>query len=134
MSKTTNIGKIGESLVLAKLTELGYQVFLPFGDGSLIDLVVNINGTLKKIQVKTSSYKEGSCIKFSLSSTVNGNKHSYSKNDFDYYALVCLGLNKILLVELDDSTPKTQINFQLVKNSQGRFIDDYLIESMLNCQ
>ena len=132
MSKTTQIGKIGESLVLAKLTELGYQVFLPFGDGSLIDLIVDINGNLKKIQVKTSSVKEDeTCVKFSLSSTVNGVKYSYNEGDFDYYALVCLGINKILLVPLNSQTPKTQINFQLNKDTKNRFIDDYLIENIL---
>ena len=132
MSKTTQIGKIGESLVLAKLTELGYQVFLPFGDGSLIDLIVDINGNLKKIQVKTSSVKEDeTCVKFSLSSTVNGVKYSYNEGDFDYYALVCLGINKILLVPLNSQTPKTQINFQLNKDTKNRFIDDYLIEKIL---
>ena len=132
MSKTTQIGKIGESLVLAKLTELGYQVFLPFGDGSLIDLIVDINGNLKRIQVKTSSVKEDeTCVKFSLSSTVNGVKYSYNEGDFDYYALVCLGINKILLVPLNSQTPKTQINFQLNKDAKNRFIDDYLIEKIL---
>ena len=132
MSKTTQIGKIGESLVLAKLTELGYQVFLPFGDGSIVDLIVDINGSLKKIQVKTSSVRENeTCVKFSLSSTVNGVKYSYNEEDFDYYALVCLGINKILLIPLNSQTPKTQINFQLDKDTKNRFIDDYLIENIL---
>jgi hypothetical protein len=37
---TKNIGNIGEIKVLSKFVELGYTVYIPFGDNSKSDLVV----------------------------------------------------------------------------------------------
>lgn len=46
------IGNIGEAKVLSKFIELGFPVYIPFGDNEKADLVVEFNGKLNKIQIK----------------------------------------------------------------------------------
>ncbi len=48
-------GTIGEFKVKAKLLELGYNVFHNVCDDNGIDLIIEKNGTYKKIQVKTAT-------------------------------------------------------------------------------
>ena len=53
-------GNIGEAKVLAKFIELGYAVYLPFGDNEKADLVVEFNGKLNKyVTAKDLKYNGG---------------------------------------------------------------------------
>ena len=45
-----NIGNIGEAKVLTKFVELGFPVYIPFGDNEKADLIVEFNGKLNKIR------------------------------------------------------------------------------------
>jgi len=36
---TSNIGNIGQAAVINKFTELGVNVYIPFGDGCVTDLI-----------------------------------------------------------------------------------------------
>ena len=42
-------GDIGEAKCLAKMIELGIPVSLPFGDNQRYDMIIDVNGELKKI-------------------------------------------------------------------------------------
>lgn len=43
---------------IAKLTELGYNISIPITDSQGYDLIADLKGTLLKVQVKTTSYKD----------------------------------------------------------------------------
>lgn len=47
--ETKRIGNIGEAKVLSKFIELGYPVYIPFGDNEKADLIAEFNGKLNKI-------------------------------------------------------------------------------------
>lgn len=69
---TKQIGNIGEAKVLSKFVELGLPVYVPFGDNERADLIVEFNGKLNKIQVKTSiNAKDGVMIFDLISSTTH---------------------------------------------------------------
>ncbi len=53
MSKTNRIGDVGELAVASRLAQLGYRVSIPFGHDSPYDLIVEVDGKLKKVQVKS---------------------------------------------------------------------------------
>lgn len=63
------IGNIGEAKVLSKFIELGFPVYIPFGDNEKADLVVEFNGKLNKVQVKTSIDAKNGNVIFDLTSS-----------------------------------------------------------------
>lgn len=53
-----NIGNAGLSMAIAYFDANGYTVSVPLNDTQNYDLVVDMNGVLKKIQVKSTNNKE----------------------------------------------------------------------------
>lgn len=53
-------GNIGLGRVIAYFTSIGKTVLMPLNDTQKYDLVVDCEGTLKRVQVKTSSNKKKS--------------------------------------------------------------------------
>lgn len=49
MKNTNRKGDIAELAVAQKFLELGYYVSFPFGDDSPYDLIVDMNGELKRV-------------------------------------------------------------------------------------
>jgi len=52
MKNTNRKGDIAELSVAKRFMELGYWVSYPFGDDAPYDLIVDIDGELKRVQVK----------------------------------------------------------------------------------
>lgn len=86
-----HIGNIGEAKVLAKFSELGYDVYIPFGKNTRSDMIVEINDSLYKIQVKTCSKLSNGCSKFHLISGCHRADgvylQKYDNTQIDYFAL-----------------------------------------------
>lgn len=60
MNTTVTQGSIGMSAAIYKLTELGYRVAIPLVDNQEYDLIVDIEGDLAKVEVKSTSVKQSS--------------------------------------------------------------------------
>ena len=74
MNKSTfEKGNISEAKFLADALDAGYPVLIPFGDGSRYDMVLEMEGTLKKVQVKTGRLRDGKII-FQTTSNNKGYK------------------------------------------------------------
>jgi len=58
MRTTQRKGDIAVSQAISTFTRMGYDVSLPFTESASYDLVVDIAGKLKKVQVRFSSDKE----------------------------------------------------------------------------
>ena len=92
MKDTVRKGNITELKVQLRLLEMGYNVFVPIGDGNKIDLIAIKDGSIDRIQVKTSRMCRNVYIfnAYSTSRTrsLNGKKPKvkYTKNDIDYMA------------------------------------------------
>jgi hypothetical protein len=134
---TKQIGNITELEVLTYVTKLGYQVSIPFGDRERYDQIWDIKGKLLKIQVKTSSSKDGgNSISFSCRSNtrVNGKtRHSrYTKEEIDYFATFWDG--KCYMVPIEETSGDKKLRFTPPKNGQIKginFAKDYLVEEVL---
>lgn len=57
MTTTVTQGSIGMSAAIYKLTQLGYRVAIPLVDNQEYDLIVDIEKTLCKVEVKSTSVK-----------------------------------------------------------------------------
>ncbi len=137
---TKRIGNIGEAKVLSKFVELGFPVYVPFGDNEKADLIAEFDGKLNKIQVKTTRSIVNGTIAFSLvSSTVhrkNGHKHKYSRDEVDYFACYCIENDSIYLIPVPEQ-PRSGIIIRVTestKNNQKGGINqasDFLIDNVL---
>ena len=112
MKNTCLKGNIVEAKVLAKSIELGYKVFIPFGEGHKCDLIIQTNsGDLKKIQIKACRETKYNSLTMNLYSNGGGyNKVKYSKSDVDYFATEFK--NQFYLIPIEDVETKNTICFK----------------------
>jgi hypothetical protein len=109
-------GDAGLGQAIAYFTLKGYDVALPLTDSADWDLIVEINGELKRVQVKTSSQIEESGI-MKFNANVNGGNMSYNKapklipdQQWDLLFLHHLVTGKQALIPKDALTTKGQVN------------------------
>ncbi len=133
------IGERSEAKIIAKLSEVGYDVLKPFGDNLRYDLVIeDADGKFWRIQCKTGR-SNGDFIEFRTVSfyyhtragrTTNGRK-SYL-GQIDYFAVYCRETDGVYLIPIDH-VGASQMSLRLVptKNSQEknvRWAKDYELE------
>ena len=136
---TSAIGNIGESRVLFELTRLGIQCYLPYCGTGDIDLVANINGILKKIQIKTIIHpnKSGAMEwKTTRQDGFHGKRAPYNHSSIDYFALYCVDTDTVCFVKYEEGFPSFTIsirpdNYPGHRKSGMRFVSDYVAEKVL---
>lgn len=135
---TNLIGNQGEAKLLYELTKRGIPCFIPYGDGSEIDLIAIFNGQLNRIQVKTCQKlnARGSMeCKLTRQEGYHGNRIAYKENSFDYYAFYCIETDTLCLVKVTPDLPQTTISFQIkepqCRTSKIRMAEDYSIDKVL---
>jgi hypothetical protein len=84
---------------------LGYSVSVPLGNFDKYDMIADVDGHLLRIQCKSATYDEvGDYISFNCRSvttnTKKTNRHSYSKDEIDYFATSWNG--KVYLVPVNE--------------------------------
>ena len=105
LSKELQIGKAGEHLVCCDLILQGYNAFLA-DQGLPFDIVIEKNGVLKKVQVKTTTklntYKKAKNIyRFNLKCG-RGSRSRAREIDCDYYAFVALDIKEIAYIPMKE--------------------------------
>jgi len=74
-----NLGEYSESLFATRCLEMGYVVSKPFSHYSRYDLIIDINSSLHRVQVKSTDYlrKDNQCHV----------KIDYTKEEIDWFAV-----------------------------------------------
>lgn len=137
-SKMTQIGQAGVYFVLYDLTLQGYDAFLA-AEGMPYDVVVDVGGKLRRIQVKTtirliSPNKSQNIYRFGTRKA-KGARRRTDVNDIDYFACVALDVVKIGYVPIKqmigkDGKIKNIIEFRtrrLKYNGYGKYLEDHQI-------
>lgn len=131
-------GNITEVECMLAFLKLGYNVLMPYGDCERYDFVVDIEGKLLKIQVKTSSdshIDEGYIIfKCANKTTKEGQfvRHSYTKEQIDYFMTSYNG--QCYLIPVEETSTEKRLRFTSPKNGQLKgisFAKDYELEKMV---
>ena len=132
-------GNLTELQCLTAFYEYGCHVSLPYGENSRYDMIVDVNGKLLKVQVKTSSLKnpdDDSAIEFSCrSSHVNAKgvqNIRYTANEIDYFATFWKGI--CYLIPIQECSVSKTLRFAPPKNGQIKgisFASDYELEKQL---
>jgi len=111
-----------EPICLAKLSEQGFTVSKPFSDHCRYDLVIEKNGDMERVQVKTGRLKDGR-IKFKTESEyANTNDYvrsTYSKEEIDCFVVYCPDNEEIYKINVEN-TPDTAMHLRLDKPKNGQ--------------
>ena len=132
-------GNLGEVRVLSEFVKLGIQCYLPYGDGSGVDLIANFGGKLNRIQVKTTEHlnKAGAMEwKVTRQEGYHGNRVNYSLNDIDYFAFYCIETDIVCLVPFDENFPIQTLSIRLdnytgTRLSTMRFASDFSVKNII---
>lgn len=129
-------GNLTELQCLTAFYQEGCHVSLPYGENSRYDMIVDVNGLLIKVQVKTSSLKGEGAINFSCrSSHVNstGVKNiRYTAQEIDYFATFWEG--QCYLVPVSECSTEKTLRFVPPKSGQLKgitFASEYTIQKQL---
>jgi hypothetical protein len=128
LSKELQLGKAGEHLVCFDLISQGFSAFLS-DQGLPYDVLLDLSGVVKRIQVKTCSQKSNygkskNVYRFSLRSAKGANR-AIKANSIDYVAFVFLDIKKVQYISIEKITTNTGflkqcIDFRLEKTNGGQ--------------
>jgi hypothetical protein len=107
-NNTSRKGEITESVILARLVQLGYECLIPWGHDHRYDIAIDDAGKLVRIQCKTARYVEiWGCLEFNTAITyarVGGKPHIRRgyKGEADYFGVYSPETGKVFLVPVDE--------------------------------
>lgn len=136
---SNQIGNIGEVRVLSEFIKLGIQCYIPYGDGSRVDLIADFGGKLNRIQIKTTEHlnRAGAMEwKVTRQEGYHGNRTEYSQNDIDYFAFYCVDTDIVCLVPFDDNFTASSLSIRLDdymgnRLKTMRFASDYSVKNIV---
>lgn len=105
---TNQIGSLAELKVIEHCLKNNIQVFLPFGDGNIVDMILVINGKCLKAQVKsTETGQDDGVMTFKTcsakSTRTNGECHHYTKDEIDIFLLYSFVYDEIYVLPIQDA-------------------------------
>lgn len=127
MGETIYKGDVALTQIVAEITRQRGIVFVPISEHSRVDLVAELNGLLKKIQVKSGRLRDGSII-VDLRSSWSNKSGSYSikrdKDDYDILAVYCPQNNKCYFIDMEkiENVSSIQIRVDSVEKCNARLV------------
>jgi hypothetical protein len=125
-------GNAAEAGVLQACVRAGLPVYLPFGGGSPVDLVVlTPSGVPVRVQVKCGRIR-GACVAFNMHGTDHGRGPIDYRGRADVIAAYAGEINRVFVIAVDDA-PTRMVSLRLApaRNNQRkrvRMADDYAFE------
>lgn len=115
------IAKEGELRFAAEFIRKGWNIFLPYGEDSPVDLLIEKNGEFKRVQIKSTCPSKG-VIHCRLKSSNNWQVKKYTKKEVDLFGIYdCLNKNGYLLnIEEVDGMTEACLRLEKAKNNQER--------------
>ena len=136
---TSEIGNLGEIAAIKKFLELGVRVYIPFGDGNVVDLIAEWNNKLYKIQVKTTEkILENSFMCWSIThqNGYHGSRKNYTDEEVDFFVLYCIESESLCLVPYSEIKDLGTVIIRLdsydgIRKKGMRFEKDYNFENYI---
>ena len=130
---TTNFkGDLAIAKVILTATQKGYTISKPLSDSARYDLILDINGILKRVQVK---YADGKCsqatgvIRVGLEKVYKGKKLFYSDQDIDLLLVYLPKIDKICSFYAKDYSEKRNLFIRYIPAKNGQSKGCLLAES-----
>ena len=134
MNTTTHLGDIAELLAAGELARRGYIVARPLTNGAPYDLLVDVGGSIKKVQVKKAGKPIHGAMRVALcaSKSHRGRKSVLYHGKVDCVIAVDCDKNAFYAFTGDDlKGPQIYIRVEESKNKQTarvRLASDYTID------
>ena len=135
---TNQVGNLGELKVIEACLRNGIQVFTPFGDGSVVDLILVVNGVCLKAQVKSTETNNDGVMTFKMKSEKSTRQadttHKYTKDEIDIFLLYSFAYDEVYVLPIEDAPDSA---FAMRHDNPSRrlktmhFAEDYLFEKMI---
>ena len=113
------LAKEGELRFASEFIRKGWNIFLPYGEDSPIDLLIEKDGSYKRIQVKTTKPING-VIHCRLKSSNNWQVKKYSKDDIDYFGIYDYENKKGYLIPIEKVAGMTEISLRIEKTKNNQ--------------
>ena len=135
-----NIGDIGEYAVISFLMKYGVSVYKSIGDNSPADIIIDINGELLKVQIKTSTYagKGNSNINAVLFPMCTSQEHRgkgrhlYTKEEVDYFIFYSPIHDELLIYQNKGVEFSILLRFNKTRQTKNvKYAKDFLLSSFL---
>ena len=131
---TTQIGNVGEAKFILDASKFNLRVSKPVFEGYPYDYILDTRDGFKKIQVKTSEFKDTeNTIVFDITKGVSykqGRRISgkYNKDDVDYFYLYCIENDESYLIE---NPNKLSITVRLNESSHNNGLGSNFSKNIL---
>ncbi len=130
LSQESQIGKAGEHLVCCDLIMQGFNAFLA-DQGLLFDVLVEHDGVIKRMQVKTTTKirkrtdsRKPPCAVYKFQTRRGrGNKSTIKAGEVDCYAFVAIDTRSVAYMSIGELTSEGGSIAQLVEFKSRRFPD-----------
>jgi PD-(D/E)XK endonuclease len=133
------IGDRSTLAVMLALQEIGYDVYLPFGENTRCDLIVDDGLSLKRVQCKSGRIREGAII-FKVCSSYAHHPNPKIRfrgyrGEVDAFAVYCRQTLGVYLVPIDEVATRFSAALRITptRNNQQigvRFASPYLVASV----
>jgi hypothetical protein len=130
-----DIGDRSTLAVMAAVQRLGFGIYMPFGENTRCDLIMESQAALVRIQCKTGRLR-GGAIRFAACSSYGHHRNpGTARRDYrgqvDYFAVYCPETTGVYLIPVDEA-PRTGAHLRIdpTRNNQRRgvrFAADYEI-------
>jgi hypothetical protein len=126
MRHPKDIGDTSTLAIMLALQTQGYSVYVPFGENTRTDLVVDYGGRLSRVQCKTGRLRNG-VVSFNTCSSYAHHPHpKIAKRDYegevDEFAIFCPELGAVYMLPLDEIRAKRRGSLRVAptKNNQAK--------------
>lgn len=106
---TKSVGELSELIVAVALGRAGYGVVKPLGENSRYDLIIDKDGKLSRVQVKTGRLRNGAILFHAYSTHSHRNRiacRPYT-DEIDFFGIYCPDLGNVYLVPIEDTARGT---------------------------
>jgi hypothetical protein len=106
MEHPKGVGDASTLAIMAALRESCVALYVPFGENTRCDLIVDDDGQLMRVQCKTGRLREGA-IRFAVCSCYGHHRNPQTsrrnyEGEIDYFAVYCPETTGVYMVPIDD--------------------------------
>ncbi|MFH1391211.1 MAG: group I intron-associated PD-(D/E)XK endonuclease [Candidatus Diapherotrites archaeon] len=123
MTEKKQLAKEGELRFAAEFIRKDWNIFLPFGEDTPIDLLLEKEGKFKRIQIKSTKPRRG-VLFCRLKSSNNWQVKKYSKKEIDSFGIYDAQNKQGYLLPIEKVEGMTEVTIRLekTKNNQQKNI------------
>jgi hypothetical protein len=128
MRHPKDIGDTSTLAIMLALQTSGYSVYMPFGENTRTDLIVDYGGRLSRVQCKTGRLRNGVVSFATCSSYAHHPNPKVINRDYegevDEFAVFCPELGAVYMLPLEEIGTKRRASLRIAqpKNNQAKRI------------